>query len=135
MDPVNTGLIVSILGALGVGGVIQALIVWLRERKKDAVDVSRTDVDTKLAYLNAVIERLDAEARRSLAERDRLAAELGSEQSRSSALRKRVGELEDELDGVRRSARETQRKCDELAARIRELMNDSGGGDAGPAKV
>jgi chromosome segregation ATPase len=118
--------IVAIIGALGVGGIIQAVISYLKDRRKITSDSNKTDVDTKLAYLNTVIERLDAEAKRSLAERDRLYGELTAEQQRSSDLRKRVRELEDELDGVRRSARETQHKCDELAVRLKELIDDAG---------
>jgi chromosome segregation ATPase len=116
--------VAAVVAALGVGGIIQAVIGYFRDRKKTASDVTKNDVDTKLAYLNTVIERLDGEARRSLAERDRLAGELTAEQQRSSGLRKRVRELEDELDEVRRSARETQYKCDELAQRLRRLIQE-----------
>lgn len=126
MNGVNATTIVAVISAIGVGGIIQALIGYLRDRKKTVSDAAKTDVDTKLAYLNTVIERLDQEAKRSLAERDRLAGELSAEQQRSSDLRKRVRELEDELDGVRRSARETQHKCDELALRLKELIDESG---------
>lgn len=121
----NAATIATIVAALGVGGIINESLAWLRNRKKTASEVGKTDVDTKLAYLNTVIERLDSEAKRSLAERDRIAAELASEQQRSSDLRKRVRELEDELDGVRRSARETQHKCDELALRLKELIQET----------
>jgi chromosome segregation ATPase len=131
---VNATTVVAVISAIGVGGIVQAVISYFKDRKKSASDVTRTDVDTKLAYLNTVIERLDSEAKRSLAERDRLAGELTAEQQRSSDLRKRVRELEDELDGVRRSARETQHKCDELALRLKELIDETGAaGESGPA--
>lgn len=126
--------IAALIAALGAGGIIQAMVGFFRDRKKTAGEVVRTDVETKLAYLNTVIERLDAEAKRSLAERDRLAAELAAEQQRSSDLRKRVRELEDELDEVRRSARETQYKCDELALRLRELLSEDEAERPGSAK-
>ncbi len=116
--------IVTLIAAIGVGGIVQAVIGYVKDRRRNATEAVKTDVDTKLAYLNTVIERLDTEAKRSLAERDRLAAELTAEQQRSSDLRKRVRELEDELDEVRRSARETQYKCDELAQRLKELIDD-----------
>jgi chromosome segregation ATPase len=122
---VNAATIVTIISAVGAGGIVQALIVYLKDRKKNVSDAAKTDMDTKLAYLNTVIDRLDLEAKRSLAERDRIAAELAAEQQRSSDLRKRVRELEDELDGVRRSARETQNKCDELAVRLKELIQET----------
>jgi chromosome segregation ATPase len=130
----DAGTIAAVIAAVGVGGIVQALVGYLKDRRKTAGEVTKTDVDTKLAYLNTVIERLDAEARRSLAERDRLAAELTAEQQRSSDLRKRVRELEDELDDVRRSARETQYKCDELAQRLKELIaeDESPTGGLGP---
>ncbi len=114
--------IVTLIAAIGVGGIVQAVIGYVKDRRRNATEAVKTDVDTKLAYLNTVIERLDTEAKRSLAERDRLAAELTAEQQRSSDLRKRVRELEDELDDVRRSARETQHKCDELAQKLKELV-------------
>lgn len=128
----DTKTIVTVIAALGIGGIIQAVVNWLGNRKKTAVDATKTDVDTKLAYLNTVIERLDAENKRMTADRDRVIAELTIEQERNSALRRRVRELEDELDGVRQSARETQntaretqKKCDELAARLKALVKDS----------
>lgn len=126
------GTIATIVAAAGVGGIVQAIIGYLKDRKKTVSEINKTDVDTTLAYLNAVIERLDADSKRSLAERDRLASELTAEQLRSSELRKRVRELEDELDGVRRSARDTQNKCDELALRLKQLIKDTGGTAAEP---
>ncbi len=121
----NSQTVIAIISAVGGAGALQALIQWLKDRRKVESDVTRTDVDTKLAYLNTVIQRLDEEAKRSLAERDRLAGELTAEQERSSTLRKRVRELEDELDEVRRAARETEHKCDALALKLRELVADS----------
>lgn len=116
--------IIALMTAGGVGAILLAIVNWLlRDRKKQAADTTQTDVETKLAYLNTVIERLDSEARRSLAERDRLQGELTAEQERNAILRKRVRDLEDEIDGVRRSARETQHKCDDLAAKLKELVD------------
>jgi predicted RNase H-like nuclease (RuvC/YqgF family) len=124
MEPAT---IIALITALGVGGTIQALVHYFKDRKRNASESVKTDVDTKLAYLNTVIERLDAEAKRSLAERDRLAGELSAEQQRSSDLRKRVRELEDELDDVRRLAREAEHKCDQMAIRLRQLVDESHG--------
>lgn len=116
--------IATIVGAFGVGGAVQAAITYLKDRRKNVSDANKTDVETKLSYLNAVIERLDDEAKRALSERDRIATELSAEQQRSSELRKRVRELEDHLDEVRRSARETQNMCDDLAVRLKSLIGD-----------
>lgn len=128
--------IVSLIAALGIGSVLSAIVGYFKDRKKNDSDSNKTDVDTKLAYLNTVIERLDQEVKRVIADRDRIEqerqeertqfhAELKIEQDRNLSLRKRVRELEDEIDGVRRSARETQHKCDELATRLQELVNDA----------
>lgn len=121
----DAGTIVALITALGVGGIIQALIKYLTDRKKTDVDVTKTDVDTQLAYLKTVIEQLAGEVKRVVSDRDRIQEELLEEQSRSAILRRRVRELEDEIDGVRKSARETQHKCDELATRLQELVKDS----------
>ncbi len=121
----NTATILAVISALGVGGILQAFFTWLKDRKKGIVESNKMDAETKLAYLNTVIERLDAEAKRSETERDRLREELTTEQERSHALRKRVRELEDELDEVRRSARETEHKCEQLAYKLRELVTEA----------
>lgn len=121
----DAGTIVALITALGVGGIIQALIKYLTDRKKTDVDITKTDVDTQLAYLKTVIEQLAGEVKRVVSDRDRIQEELLEEQSRSAILRRRVRELEDEIDGVRKSARETQHKCDELATRLQELVKDS----------
>lgn len=117
--------IVQLITALGVGGALQALIGFFKDRKRNASDANKTDVDTKLAYLNAVIERLDQEATRVLEENERLQEELSLEQGRSQNLRRRVRELEDEIDGVRRSARDTQSRCEELTIRLKQLVEDT----------
>lgn len=115
----------QLIAAMGIGGVLTAIVGWLKDRKKTNVETMKTDVDTKLAYLGTVIERLDDEAKRALERGDRLQVELNAEQERSAMLRKRVRELEEEIDGVRRSARETQHKCDDLAIRLKELVDDA----------
>lgn len=117
--------IVSLIAALGLGGIFQALVGFFKDRKKVASDSHKTDVDTKLAYLNTVIEGLAGEVKRVVADREKIREELLSEQEHSAKLRMRVRELEDEIDGVRRSARETQNKCDELATRLQDLLKDA----------
>jgi uncharacterized protein (DUF3084 family) len=121
----NTATIIAVISALGVGGILQAFFTWLKDRKKTLVEADKLDAETKLAYLTTVIERLDAEAKRSEGERKRLQEELTSEQERSHALRKRVRELEDELDEVRRSARETENKCELLGRKLRQLVDEA----------
>lgn len=117
--------IVALLTAAVSGGVVQALITWIKDRRKDASDVHKTDVDTKLAYLNTVIEHLDKQAERERSEKERAFAELAIEQKKSSDLRKEVYDLKEELYAVRMSARETEHRCDELAARLQRLIQNT----------
>lgn len=126
----NPAEIAAVIAALGLGGVIQAILGWFRNRKRDVVDTQKVEVESKLAYLTTVIERLDADNERLIEDRNRMAGELAEEQERSSRLRKRVRELEDELDGVRKSARETENKCDELAKKLRDLIAETDGQQA-----
>lgn len=116
---------VSLIAAAGFGTICSAIIGYFKDRKKTDSDTHKIDVDTKLAYLNAVIIRLDEEVKRVVADRDRVHKELMEEQDRSAKLRMRVRELEDEIDGVRMAARDTQRRCDELANRLADLVKDA----------
>lgn len=122
---VDPATIVSLVGALGVGGSSTAIIGYFKDRKRNDSDVHKTDVDTKLATLNIVIERLVAEVERGAELNDKTLKELEEERAASAALRRRVRELEEEIDGVRRSARETQNRCDDLDVRLRELLKDA----------
>lgn len=117
--------IVSLVAAVGLGGIIQAVIGYFKDRKSIESNSHKIDVDTKLAYLDTVIEGLASEVNRVKADRDHIREELISEQDHSAKLRARVRELEDEIDGVRRSARDTQNKCDELANRLQDLLKDA----------
>jgi chromosome segregation ATPase len=124
----DTKTVVSIITALGIGGIIQAGFNLVSNRKKNASEANKLDTDAELAKLATVIDRLDDENKRIIAREQRTQEELAAEQERSSRLRARVRELEDEIDSVRASARETQktaqetqRKCDELADRLKEL--------------
>lgn len=122
---------IDILTTLGAGGVLMSLVQWVQNRRQVAANAEKieaeadgVDVDTKLAYLGAVIDRLDADNARLIKERDHALAEVTLEQQRTAVLRQRVRELEDEIDVIGRSARETQRKCDELSYRLKEFVND-----------
>jgi len=111
-------------GAFGAGGVIQAGIGWLANRKKTASEAHKIDADTQLAYLTTVIERLNEENKRGQERDRRNAQELAAEQARSAKLRARVRELEDEIDAVRKSARDMQAKCNDLANQLNALLDD-----------
>lgn len=117
--------IVALVTAAISGGVVQALITWVKDRRKDASEVQRTDVETKLAYLNTVIEHLDKQAERERVDKERVMSELAAEQAKNADLRQKVNSLQDELYEVRRSARETEHRCDELAEKIQELIQEN----------
>ena len=117
--------IVELIAAIGLGGVAQAVIGYFRDRKKTVSETHRTDAETSQAYLNNVIEQLRKENTRVVADRDRLQEELTAEEHRNMLQRQRIRELEEEIDGVRRSARETQKKCDELATRLEQLIDEA----------
>lgn len=118
----DAALIVQLITAAGLGSVFPALIGYFRDRQKNVSDVNRADTETSLLQLNAVIDQLRKENTRLVDDRDRLQDELTEEQKRNMQYRQRIRELEEEIDGVRRSARETQQKCDELASRLEELV-------------
>ena len=118
----DAALIAQLITALGLGGVLQALVGYFKDRKKNVSQTNRADAETSLLHLNTVIDQLRKENSRVVADRDRLQDELTEEQTRSQTQRQRIRELEEEIDGVRRSARETQQKCDELANRLEELV-------------
>lgn len=122
---IEASTIVALLVAAFSGGALSALITWFKDRKRDAADVHRNDVETKLAYLNGVIDHLTKDAERARQDRDQMAQELHEERQRSTDLRARVRQLEDELHGVRRSARETELRCDDLSRKIQELIDDT----------
>lgn len=114
---------VDILIGLGAGGILTSVVDWLRNRRKSNVEIEKTDVDTKLAYLGGVIERLEAEVTRVNTDREWVYTELAAEQERSASLRQRVRQLEDEIDGVRHAARENQQRYEALAAQLKELAD------------
>lgn len=122
----------EILVAVITGGIFTTVIDWMRTRKKTASETTRIDVETKLASLNVIIERLDEEVKRVLEDRERLKEEfvedrrrvneeLEAERERSRKQRLRILELEEEIDGIRQAARDTQQRCDELGMRLKSF--------------
>ena len=122
---IEASTIVALLVAAFSGGALSALITWFKDRKRDAADVHRNDVETKLAYLNGVIDHLTKDAERARLDRDQMAQELHEERKRSNDLRARVRELDEELHVLRRSARETELRCDDMSRKIQELIADT----------
>jgi chromosome segregation ATPase len=122
--------IVALVTAAISGGVVQALITWVKDRRRDASEVQRTDVETKLAYLNTVIEHLDKQAERERADKERALSELAAAHDENRTLREKVHNLQDELYEVRRSARETEHRCNELAAKLHELIEEENRNEA-----
>lgn len=122
---VETQEIVQLIAACGVGTSFPAVLGYFRDRKRNVIENHKTDVDTKLIALTAVIEQLQKENRRVVDDRDRLQDELSEEQQRNMIQRQRIRELEEEIDGVRQSARDTQHRCDLMAARLKELVKSA----------
>lgn len=117
--------IVELIAALGLGGVLSTVIGYFKDRKKTVSETHKTDAETTLIYLNATIEQLSKENQRLVVNCERLEEDLLEKEARNQLQRQRIRDLEDEIDSVRRSARETQLKCDELATRLEELIDDA----------
>lgn len=110
----------AIILAVISGGALTTLLNWLRDRKKDAATAKLTDVQTlqaKLAYVEGVAEYLQKH-------NDRLQEDYEASEERNRSLRKRVSELEIEVDSVRRSAAHLQAKCEQLDRKLREVMGE-----------
>lgn len=110
----------AIILAVISGGALTTLLNWLRDRKKDAATAKLTDVQTlqaKLAYVEGVAEYLQKH-------NDRLQEDYEASEERNRSLRKRVSELEIEVDAVRRSATQLQAKCEQLDKKLREVMGE-----------
>lgn len=118
----DAALIVQLVTAAGLGGAVPAAIGYFRDRKKIVSETNRADAETSLLHLNTVIDQLRKENHRLSEALDKSQDELAESDARNASLRQRIRELEEELDGVRRSARETQQKCDEFAQRLDELI-------------
>lgn len=114
--------IVQLVAAGGVGTSLPAILGYFRDRKRNVIENHKTDVDTKLIALTAVIEQLQKENGRVVDDRDRLQDELTEERTANMLQRQRIRELEEEIDGVRRSARDTQHRCDLMTARLKQLV-------------
>ncbi len=109
--------LISIFGG-GVTG--SAIVSWLKDRKKDDATAKLTDVEAvqkQVALLTTVTDFLRKE-------NGQLQAELETETKKNRIMRMRVVELEEELQAVQRSARQTQMKCDDLSAKLKKLAND-----------
>lgn len=117
--------IVQLIAAGGIGTSLPAVLGYFRDRKKTVMETNKTDIETRLVSLTTVIEQLQKENKRVVDDRDRLQDELNEEQERNALQRQRIRELEEEIDGVRQSARDTQYRCDLMAVRLKELVQSS----------
>ncbi len=129
----NVAEIVSLITALGVGAIAKALFDFTINRRKFAVEsevAERTrDAVIALSDLSAVQERISALEKiidQVTKYNDRLQADLEAADERDARRLQRIRELEEEVDTIRRSARTTQHMCDDLAAQLRQLTNETG---------
>lgn len=120
--------LVPLITALGLGGMGVALIQYMQDRRKRQNDVElarRTQdaqvaiadisaVQARIASLERIIDRLEKHSAQQQ-------VDLDAADERERKQRMRIRELEDEIDKIRNTARETQHKCDELSRIVREL--------------
>ncbi len=123
--------IVAILTAVGAGAIAKAVFDYFTNRRKIAVDhevAERTrDAVIALSDLSAVQERITALEKiidQVTKYNDRLQADLEAAEERDARRLTRIRELEEEVDTIRRSARQTQHMCDDLAAQLRQLTHE-----------
>lgn len=135
MDLTSPEFLATAITALITGGVINALIGWIKDRKTVHATARLTDVQTlqaKLSYVEAVAEYLQKH-------NDRLQIDYEESEERNRKMRERVTTLETELDKIRRSAQQTQdelervresatrtqEECEALSAKLAELSKES----------
>lgn len=119
---------VPVITGLGLGGIGVAIVNYLSQRRKVKVDTElakRTQdaqvaiadisaVQARMATLEKIIDRLEKHSAQQQ-------VDLDAADERERKQRMRIRELEDEIDKIRNTARETQHKCDELSRIVREL--------------
>lgn len=113
-------IIASIIVALLTGGVLNELLTWWRNRKKDNAVVNLTDIQAlqaKLAYMESIHNNLQRH-------NDNLQKDFDDSEERNRRMRQRISELEEELDRVKRSAAQTQMECEALGDKLREMLGD-----------
>lgn len=109
---------INLIAVIGLGGIVQALVGYFSNRRKITSEVKLNDIQSlekKLAYLEKIMATVESH-------NDRLRKDLEAAEGRERVRAQRIRELEDELDAVRRSALDTQRQCESLTARLREMM-------------
>lgn len=115
----NETVIVALITALGTGGVVAAVVGWLKDRKKDNATAKLTDVEAlqkQVVLLTSITDYLRRENAALQVDRD-------SEFERSRRLARQLSEVQDELDKVRRQAARTQSQCEELSHKIKQMQD------------
>lgn len=137
MTPTTSQLIISILGALGFGGIISAIVVWLLNRGKVRFEQQfeifqvRFDQGVELiAELRKEVERLRAERNEARDKAEKLAVENAqlsiqntTFQSLNQGLVQRITATDLERDVLKRRITELEARVAELEQHIRELEN------------
>lgn len=109
-----TTVVTGIASILGGG----AFVNWLKERKKDDATALLTNVEAlqkQVLLLTTVTDYLRKENTQLVIDRD-------NEQDRSRKLRERLGEVEDELSVVQRTANDAQSQVKALSEKVRKLV-------------
>lgn len=116
-------LVTAIVSILASGGVAGAIAAWLKDRKKDDATALLTNVEAlqkQVVLLTTVTDYLRRE-------NGQLQLDLVTEQEGKRQLRVQLAQVEEELQQVRRTARQTQQQCDDLSERLRRLVVGEGG--------
>lgn len=108
MNQTWTSIILAVVGA----GVLNSIVQFFKDRRKDATAADLADVQTlqaKLAYLESIAENL---RKHNIA----LQADYDSAEERNRRARHRIAELEEELDKIKRNCNSLESQLDTLKA-------------------
>lgn len=112
-------IVIAIISVFAAGGGAAGIFSWLKERKKDDATALLTNVEAlqkQVVLLTSVTDYLRKENAQLALDRD-------AEQERSRKLRVRLGEVEEELEEVRRTASRAQEQVNALSTKVRLLAS------------
>jgi predicted nuclease with TOPRIM domain len=125
---ITSELIAAVIGSAGATGVISGVVSYAKDRKKDLATAKLTDVQA----LQQQVSLMDQVTRFLRAENERLQADYNQSEEARRAIRKRMAELEEELQKVKRNAAVTQQQCEELSRQLKAFLR--GDEETPPAK-
>ena len=109
-------IITSVASILGGGAVVG----YFKDRKKDNATAKLTDVEAlqkQLVLLTQITDFLRTENRQ-------LQADKTLSDERASKFQRQLYEVQEELDRVKKTARDTQEQCEELSDKLKEMMGE-----------